>query len=102
MSPHDSDLLPQRVKELVDSVKTDLTNLPEEPEARAAAVVKINSDLEELKRQIREAPRREIPLLVRVVLAELGRRVFQGILDILLRCLSRLSGCRIYGRLIWP
>jgi uncharacterized protein (UPF0147 family) len=101
MYPQDSDHLPQRVRELVDSVKENLANLPADPEARAAAVVKINADLDELKSRIRTAPRRKVPLLVRAVLAELGRNALQGILDILLRWLSRLPGCRIDGRLVW-
>lgn len=101
MYPQDSDQLPQRVRELVDSVKEQLSDLPADPEARTAAVVKINADLDELKSHIRKAPRRKVPLLVKVVLAELGRHAFKGILDILLRWLSRLSGCRIDGRLAW-
>jgi hypothetical protein len=100
MNPKTSDPLPQRVRELVDSVKADLASLPADPQARAAAVVKITAKLDELKKQIHEAPPSKALDLKWLVFAEVAKQLAKGILDIFIRWAFRMRGPNPV-RMVW-
>lgn len=103
MFPRTSDPLPPRVEELVESIKSVLADPPDSPEARAAAVAKIEADAAELVKAAEEASRHaeKVPGWVDWVTSLLAKILLHGILDILLRILPRLSRSHIQVRLRW-
>lgn len=98
--------LPQRAKELVDSIRSTLDTVESEttPETRAAAVAKIRAESAELVRLADEARRteRKVPEWVKWVSTELMRAAFKGILDVLLRIVPRFPRLQITLGVVWP
>lgn len=91
MQTESSHPLPPRAKELVESIKATLADPPPSPDARNAAVAKVETELAELIKLAKEAsqPPDKVPGWVKWVLSQTVAAVLKGILDILLRTLPR-------------
>lgn len=100
MKSQASDPLPQRIRELVGSVEAILASLPDEPNARAAAMVKIKAHLDAVELEVQRAPKPERSSLKQAVLRFAGGIALREILDILLRVIAP-SRRLLHRRVTW-